>query len=565
MNFLNRISAPNVSLFFVGLMLILPYQLTQGSYPIGTFYTEWLTAALALLAFIPLIRQSAWPSFQAPTILWLPIAMLAVMALQLAVLDIAYWQHYFLVAQYFIFAALLMLLGAMLKQAIGFDKTIYIIAIALVVSGLLTSVVIALQLFNAPLGAWFTSNPGKLMQANQYGQAILLSLALASLAYLYIKQYHKRSLAWILMAVLLLLPSLLYQAHTNQALHTSPATTAHQAHHQSTIESAPSNTALHLQRLKASWYVYSNQPWLGAGFGQMAGQDLSQAYRVPKLTGTISLANNTVVQLLAETGLVGTTLVLVCIIALLARTKSAPMTPERWLWWIFLIIIGAHGLIDSHWWHLQYLALVALLFGVGDVRSANISRYRPQLSLTLLAVLWLACLIQIMHDYRTVQRWSIQAQAVKQDEQAFSDMVKQLQVVRAFSPLASYGDLLLLSALPVNAESIDEKLYANTRLLNSHYTPEIAYTQATLLTLNGQLEEAKAHLNNVYLRFPGYIDSYWKSIVSLTLNGEMALYPLVQHTELLRDGTDATKDQPNDGDSQFNQPAIPPAPEVVPG
>ncbi|MDO8960746.1 MAG: Wzy polymerase domain-containing protein [Methylophilus sp.] len=591
-------------MFFISLMLILPFLFPHHPNPIPTFYMEWLTALFALLAFLPLLKQTAWPAYQVPTIIVLPLAMLVVMVAQYIVLDIAYWQHYFLVAQYFVFAALMMLLGAMLKQAMGFDKVMKAIAIALLISGLLSTVVVALDLANINLGGWIVIKKGGGAIAN-IGQsnhlATLLSLALASLGYLYVRRSIKPLLAWPLVILILaglaltasrstwiyvcLLPvtALIYCSFsakntglsevsnkrlvsllifpllyffTQLALPYMPTNVPISTTNQRLVELAQTKNSPRLLLYKASWYVFTDNPIFGTGFGQMAGHDLNHTSRVPQLTGTISQAHNMVLQLLAETGVIGTTLVLVCLLAYFVRAKSAPLTPERWLWWLFLLIIGTHAMLEYPLWYLYFLAPASLLLGLGDLQTSNITKYRPQFIAALLSVIWLSSLMQTVYDYRVIEAWFHQNQKVKLTVERFDLMVMQLQPIRLFSPFASQADVLLLSSLPVDKNEIQAKLNASKRLIAGNYTPAVAYTHATLLALNGELKEAKKHLINVHIRHPSFIDTYWTVTVDQTLKGAIELFHLVKHIELLRDGEDPTYQAPNLDDFQFKKPAL---------
>jgi O-antigen ligase len=610
-NFRLKVNSPAISMFFISLMLILPFLFPHHPNPIPTFYMEWLTALFGLFAFLPLLKQTSWPAYKVPAIIVLPLVMLGVMAVQYAVLDIAYWQHYFLVAQYFVFAALMMLLGTMLKQSIGFDKAIKAIAIALLISGLLSTIVIALDLSNIHLGGWVVKSKigGAIANvAQQNHLATLLALALASLVYLFVKQSIKGWLVWPLLAAFLLsglaltasrsswifvglvaVTGLLYLYFQNKSVHISqasipktsqrfklllvlpvlfyliqislpylptskPITTTNQR----LVEIAQKEDSPRLQIYQASWYVYADNPILGTGFGHMAGYDLNHANRVPKLTGSNGQAHNTVLQLLAETGVVGTTIFLVCILAFIMRVKSAPVTQERWLWWLYLCIIGIHAMLEYPLWYMHFLAIAALLLGLGDMRTSSISKYRPQLLLTLLTAIWLACLVQTMHDYRIIQTWHYQNKKINLNAERFDLMYQQLKPIRAFSPLALHADNLLLLTLPVDRESLRDKLEITQRLLKVYVSPALAYNYATLLALNGQLEDAKVHLNHVYMRHPQAIDQYWTNTVKLTLKGERMLFPLVKHIEYLRDGEDSSYKAPNMDDFQFNQPAVSP-------
>jgi O-antigen ligase len=597
-------TAPSISQFFIGLMLILPFLLPHHSHPIQALYLEWIVALMAFFAFIPLIRQTAWPSYQAPAIIALPVGMLVVMALQYAVLDIAYWQHYLLVAQYFVFAALMMLLGSMLKQAIGFERTIQGIAWAILTSGLINCVIITLDLLGIHADGLVMDTKGGGAIANigqQNHLAVLLAFALSSSIYLFIKQKLNSVIAWLFFIIfisglalttsrstwlyiglitvacityryvqikqsnispvlskrlftMVLLPFLFYSVQLG--LPHLPLAKEIKTTNQRLVELAKQNESPRLTIYKASWYIFTDNPLLGVGFGQMAWHDLNNASRVPEYKGTNLQSHNTILQLLVETGVLGTTLFLVCLIAFLKATKNSTLNQERALWWLILGVIAIHGMLEFPLAYMHFLALAALLLGMADTRLKDISRYRPQLNLTIISVVWLVCLVQIMHDYRIIERWFYQSHFIKFNDERFDRMVKELRPVRAFSPLASYADMQLLLSMPADRNSLQEKLAATDRMLKVYISPVLAYNYATLLALDGRLEQAKAHLNNVYLRFPGNIQQYWQQTVKQTLSGEVKLFHLVKHIELLRDGLDPDYEAPDIDYEQFKKPAM---------
>lgn len=607
MNFRLKVNAPAMSLFFFSLMLIIPFFFPNLPKPIPTFFKEWLAATCALLAFIPLIRQNAWPSYQAPTIIWLPIFMLGVMGVQLAVLDIAYWQHYLLVAQYLVLAALLMILGTMLSRAIGFDKVMDNIAIALIISGLLSVLVIALELSGIHLEGWVLKrNGGAIANVGQQNHlATLLGLSIASMAFMFTKYRLSAWLTWPLLVILLsglalsasrsawvfvllvaftgfalgrkqkmlyktsqnanqqrlrallLLPVLFYLLQVGLPL--MPIDQTITTSNQRLVDLAQKKDSPRLQLYQVAWQTYTDKPLLGVGLGQMAWHDLNYAERVPELKGTIAHAHNLVLQFLAETGAVGTTILLVCMLAFLWRVKSAPITPERWLWWLMLGIIGVHAMLEYPLWYIHFLALTALLLGLGDTQTHSLVRYRPQLLVTVFAILWLGTLVQTMHDFRTVQRWFYQNQHIKLTTTRFDEMYKQFKPIRAFSPIAIYAEVQLANTLPVNRDGLKDKLLIYKRLLSAYPTPGLTYNYGLLLALDGRQSEAISHLKHAFMRYPEGIDQHWQMATKTAVQGEHMLFKYIKFIEHLRDGEPLDTSAPviMDG-NEFNQPAIKP-------
>ncbi|NCS75339.1 MAG: hypothetical protein GW786_02705, partial [Gallionella sp.] len=77
-----QFGSARLSLALVGLMWVLPFLYPYHAYPVTTFYQEWLTALLGVLALPLLLTTRFWQAPQVPGIVLLPIGMMMLLLLQ---------------------------------------------------------------------------------------------------------------------------------------------------------------------------------------------------------------------------------------------------------------------------------------------------------------------------------------------------------------------------------------------------------------------------------------------------------------------------------------------------
>ena len=104
-----QFGSAHISLVLVGLMWVLPFLYPYHAYPITTFYQEWLTALLGVLALPLLLTSRFWQAPQVPGIVLLPIGMMMLLLLQFIAGQVEHFDQVLLLSLYFLFAALLMM------------------------------------------------------------------------------------------------------------------------------------------------------------------------------------------------------------------------------------------------------------------------------------------------------------------------------------------------------------------------------------------------------------------------------------------------------------------------
>jgi O-antigen ligase len=352
---LSDIKWAHFSLTLVGLMWVLPFLYYQHENPLTTFDQEWGSAMLGLLALTLLLAREFWQQPEIPRIAQFPIALIVIVLLQLSLGKVPYFGQALLYILYMLFAALLMLLGARLRDCFGLTRLAQVLAIFLLIGAALSTLIGVLQHFqwHTPLDAVVVNliSPGvygNMAQPNHFADYI--ALGLISLGLL----FQQRKIKWIYV-ILLAVPmlfvltlsgsrsSLLYlllmvclawwSARRDVALRPLLRYSAllvagfglmNLIVQMSFMTGVDSGTDS-VQRLLAynsggdtsgsirwylwheSWLMFAQSPWLGAGFGQFAWHHflLLPELQANNISSYYNNAHNLIFQLAAEAGIPG--------------------------------------------------------------------------------------------------------------------------------------------------------------------------------------------------------------------------------------------------------------------
>lgn len=173
-----------------------------------------------------------------------------------------------------------------------------------------------------------------------------------------------------------------------------------------------------------AWQVFAHLPWFGAGWGQLGwGLQHAAIHHAlhPLPLDNIDNAHDLILQLLAETGLVGTLPVLAVALVWLWRSARAWMqlgraapddaTPLPLTAWMGVAFLGLHSLVEYPLWYLYFLWVFAFLAGwmdgfgaqrtqaqaPGEARDRTLSLPRP--AALLVGVLALVLVAKAGYDY----------------------------------------------------------------------------------------------------------------------------------------------------------------------
>ncbi len=488
------------------------------------------------------------------------IGLVIVLLVQVALERVAYAERNLLGMLYVLWAALLVWLGARLRDQCGIERLALVVQVFLVLGGLLVALTGFVMYYRVDLfGFRLISGPG--MEGTMFGTigqrnnfANYLGCALLSVVFLYGRRRVSLALAALFSAPLILAlvlstsrAALLYVAlaplaafwafrqgdrarlrpllafsslllllflMTNVAiaLTSGPGAPALTPGERWLDSFAPGRgqydlrTRLYL--LEQSWAMFTSHPVLGAGFGEFAWNifDRGADPRGPSWP-VAAHAHNTLFELLAETGLLGTLcVVLPLVVWLRAFRWSTPGLEGAWIMAV-LAIQALHSALEFPLWHANFLGLTAFLMGAAAQPGVTLAltRFRRTALLAVLAGGALAVGV-LFSDYRGFERWYQEADASQRKGLPLSDaQLSELARQRSASLFAGYYDLLASELLILDREHLEAKLELNTRVLRFIPIPSAAFRQAALQSLSGEYAKAQRTFSRLAVMYPADI------------------------------------------------------------
>ena len=136
------------SLMLVGLMAVIPFIQPYHPLPLPAFYSEWLVFVLGLTACFPFLSRSFWLHFKIPpSAIWL-LAVIVLIALQTLFVDHDYVTQSLLPGIYISWAAVLIILCAWIREQLGLDRAVTVLAWMILIGGTLQALTGLVQYLN---------------------------------------------------------------------------------------------------------------------------------------------------------------------------------------------------------------------------------------------------------------------------------------------------------------------------------------------------------------------------------------------------------------------------------
>lgn len=556
----------HLSLASVGLMWILPFLHYRHRLPLTTFDQEWWSALLGLLALILLVGRDFWRQPEIPRIAQLPAALIVVVALQRALGKIVYFDQAMLYILYLLFAALLMILGARLRECFGMAILARALAMFLVIGAELSSLIGVLQHYrwNTPLDAVIVTKVsssvyGNLAQPNHFANYI--ALGLVSLGLLHqqrrLKTGYVVALAMPLLLVMTLSGSrstwLYLLMMTGLAWWWARRDTAHKPLLRYSLLLTGGFGVMHLivqlpfmagadgsidtvQRLLGAnatidirlylWreaaLMLMQSPWIGVGFGQFSWHhfQLLPVLQQSNISGLYNNAHNLILHLAAEAGMAGL-LILFASAGVwlhgLQRTyaifnpaganddhlRRTRAGPEHWWGLAVLGVLAIHSMLEYPLWYAYFVAIAAILLGALDETRYRLElRIAGRVSVSVVLLWGVVALVQLRTGYQQLEQVMAIRPASLADCDAFARIREGLAELHGDPLLSPYVELPLSGQIVVNDEHLKEKLALNTRVLRFMPIGAVVYRQAMLLAQGNQPEQAKTVLEQAVWSYP---------------------------------------------------------------
>jgi tetratricopeptide (TPR) repeat protein len=277
--------------------------------------------------------------------------------------------------------------------------------------------------------------------------------------------------------------------------------------------------------------MFLGAPLLGAGWGQFAWhhfvhQAVTGETAAP---GVFNHSHNLVMQLLAETGAVGASIVVGALVLWIADLKRVKFELDGWWLLALAAVIAIHSLLEYPLWYSYFLGMAALLLGLGAERVFALRFAGAARAAAGLAIItgWLN-LVAMLPSYLEFERLvftpgSRSAQLL--DEAAFA---KALVGLHREPLLVPYVELAVAYGITPSKEKLTEKLELTTRAV--HFAPEsvVAYRYALLLALAGRAEAAREQFERALRVYPEEHPAVVAELENLARGHPVELTPLLE-------------------------------------
>jgi O-antigen ligase len=570
-----------VSLWAVGLMWLLPFLLPFKRMPVPSFHAEAAAAALGLLAMTALVAFGT--RLPIPRVAWLPLGFAGLIVLQILLGLLGYHQLGLLGALFLLWAFGLVLLGGLMRREFGLERVAGALAWFLLAGALASAIIGLAQVLDsyAFLGEWVTPPSrdrvwANLAQPNHLADYLAMGLISAGYlwatrrlrpAYLlgalvfigYILALTGSRTPWLYLGTVLVVSVgfwlaertevnrrlALYSAFALVVLAVVPPLL------DAVISLQGGSSSAALQRMRGevelyeerprlwriAWLVFQQAPVLGVGFRQIALQYffVNADLQPPWAIGFTDHAHNLVLQILAEFGLVGLALLLAAVIPWLIGLFRQPRTPA--LWWLMLLmaVLTIHSMLEYPLWYTFFLGIAAFLLGLGEPRTLEFARgQRPRVRFALAGFLLLGWLVfaQIFRDYVVLENFLAFRYRYLHADEALNKRAKEMLLeVHRNSLLAPWVELGLARTIHVSPDRLADKLKVNGRAMRAFPIDDVAYRQAMLLALAGQLEAADAQWDRAAVSFPEFKREALAVLGRRVEDGLTGLRPLLEHAQ----------------------------------
>jgi hypothetical protein len=257
---------------------------------------------------------------------------------------------------------------------------------------------------------------------------------------------------------------------------------------------------------KESLLIFTHFPFLGAGFGQFAWQhfQLSAELHNLNIVGLYNNAHNLIMQLAAETGLAGLSILFATLGMWFMQALKDQRTIYHWWGYCVLAVLGIHSLLEYPLWYAYFIGIAAISLGLMESTIYRLElRNLGRLSVAMMLVLGVVTAAQLHTGYKKLETSLALHPLSNEDTTYFSRLRDSLVDVNNYALLRPYAELYMTGLIEVSKDHLSDKLALNGQAM--HFVPigTVVYRQAWLLALDGRLPEAKIQLENSVWSYPG--------------------------------------------------------------
>lgn len=275
---------------------------------------------------------------------------------------------------------------------------------------------------------------------------------------------------------------------------------------------------------RKAWAAFQSAPLLGHGWNSYALQSFlinaEQQYFVNNILGVLfTHSHNIVMQLLAETGWLGTLLVTACLTAAVWRMLTRPYQPASFLLLALMTVSMCHSMLEYPLWYIYFLVPFGIMASLAPPRAyretsaSGTEARRRNYAGGILALCIIGAIARLGWTYAELTEYSRQP---KTESTADAERrIRGLQRIAAESPMLRYYAELSLSR---RADPSDDtvKPWAQQASLDAlTYRPYAnAYQVGLYLFRQGETQEGGKWMQAMYYYYPYMMHFYENKIRS---------------------------------------------------
>ncbi|MES1965632.1 Wzy polymerase domain-containing protein [Psychrobacter sp. AH5] len=500
---IKRISSLDIANIFLIITMILPFFLFQRAKPQAAFYLE-LTAVISIALFLLFASYSLKVFLIFNRLTLYLTAIVCYLILDIFINVPPYSSIQWLYIGSLLLSALVAVVVISLCYEQGYKKVLVVICYGLMIGAMLQDVVVILQTLHQEwtMGWIYYIEPGQAYSGN-IGQRNLLAhyLSWGILASAYLAHQKKLGtvtgwsvvviqaatlgavnsktlILYMLVILLLLVITRVWQRQLTKSIAKMLALTIviviiFQAITLPIISSLQDNLTTNISSIERftnnpeyksrliewykAWLIFSENPWFGSGWGSYGYEGFvvssqSQFAANPHGNSLFSHSHNIILNLLAETGIVGTLIVLVGF----GYVLKPLFTTEWQIGTLFvlsmLIVTGIHSLVEFPIWYLHYFIVFVILLAVliSTLNVVSLPKYLAQSSLIKLFIIVISIAyslfaIQLYYYYWQMEQYTYAYE--KNERERIATAQNILDISQKQPLLSSYSDYLAASYL----------------------------------------------------------------------------------------------------------------------